>query len=186
MASKIQIINAALAKLGQTQLTSLSENNESARTANALYDFVVEKVISRGPWSRARSRARLAQLASTPAFGYSYAYALPTTPSVVHVIRLVEGEDYTIEGNKLLCDYTSANIVFTGIITDATAYGSYLTEAITASLAAEMAASIGAEKSVVNGLTEIAEDIISVNLTSDIQQQPVEKESLVGVLETRL
>lgn len=78
MATKIQICNLALARVGSK---AFIENLEDASTEAALlklhYELVRDLVLRAGDWPFCRARAALAQTPSTPPPEWLYAYAYP-------------------------------------------------------------------------------------------------------------
>ena len=110
MATEVSICSNALRRLGDSPITTLSDNTERARLCNAFYGDARDAVLRSHPWNFAITRARLAQLSSTPAYGYSYQYALPTDPYCLRVLEM-EYSDYKFkiensatEGRVLLTD----------------------------------------------------------------------------------
>ena len=114
MASQVEIVNMALAKLGQPAITSLDENNTAARTMSTIYDIERKALLRQYRWGFAIARAQLAALTDDPAFGYDYQYQLPT--DCLQLIRVYNQQDdpnyadyntnpqrqYVIEGRKIL------------------------------------------------------------------------------------
>lgn len=140
--SKVSICNAALTALGAGLITSLTENSESARACNARLDDMVDEVIRAHAWGCAVAQTELAQNIAAPIFGFSYSYALPTSPYCLRVLKLSEedsGYVWRITGRNLETDSETANIDYLKRITDVTEMDADLTEAIAARLAAEVA-----------------------------------------------
>jgi len=77
MSSPLDICNSALIKLGGRSITSLTQDIKEARLCNARYPFLRDEVLENGTWKFAIKRASLAQLATAPAYGYTYAYQIP-------------------------------------------------------------------------------------------------------------
>jgi hypothetical protein len=77
MADKLGVFNEALRILGQAILTSPEAQNEAGRQLRDTLDATVKACLEAENWNHAVERAELARLAETPAFGYSYYYALP-------------------------------------------------------------------------------------------------------------
>jgi hypothetical protein len=143
MASKVDICNMALSRLSCKPIISLSDNTTEAKTLNIIYDMVAENVMALGPWTSCTKRATLAQLTDTPDWGYTYQYQLPTDPKFIKCLLLNECKkgdiDFAIEGDKLLCNETTAQIKYIALITDTESYDAYLRQAITERLICEMA-----------------------------------------------
>lgn len=78
MASTVDIANRALSKLGEARITSLTDNNKPARAMNARYEFLRDAELMAYPWRFSIKRTQLAALASTPSWGYSMMYQVPS------------------------------------------------------------------------------------------------------------
>jgi len=113
MAANIDIINRALAKLGQARLSSLADRNSIADLAGSLFDIVRDDEIAAHRWHFAKARVRLAAEAEKPAFGWAFQYVLPgdclrvllAGPWPQPVMGDYVGGDtqsYVIEGRKIL------------------------------------------------------------------------------------
>ena len=94
------IVNRALLKLGQETVIDLTEDNERARAANALYNSVRDTLLSTYRWNFATKRAILEACELTPAFGWvNSLFLFPWQPGLRAVMphTLVLG---TIEPHK--------------------------------------------------------------------------------------
>jgi hypothetical protein len=153
MASKVDIANFALNSIGATTISSLTENVKAATTINQRFDSVRDRVFRSHPWNCLISRATLSQDSSTPSFGYSYQYLLPTNPLCLKVLEYSNGSVtfpydnmynsdnspvFVVEGRKLLTNETTAKIKYVAQITDTTLYDPSLVETLAAALAAEV------------------------------------------------
>jgi hypothetical protein len=142
MASKTQICNFALSRLSAARITDITENTNSGKQCNAIFDLVTEFVMSQGPWPSCIQRVTLAQDADTPDWGYDYQYTLPTNPKCLRVLTINEDQlgsvDFKIENGKLLTDESDVDIQYIGLITDTESFDTYLTQAIIENLAAEL------------------------------------------------
>ena len=88
MATEVSICSNALRKLGDDPITSLTEDTERARLCNAFYESSRDSLLRSHPWNFAITRATLAKLSSTPAYGFAYQYALPTDPYCLRVLEM--------------------------------------------------------------------------------------------------
>lgn len=75
--SQVGIVNLSLSKLGVKRISSMSENSETAISANASWQYIVDEVLSSKDWFFAKLRVALAKNVTAPAYGYTYAYTLP-------------------------------------------------------------------------------------------------------------
>ena len=149
MASKVEICNLALTRIGANRITSLTDDSEEARQCNLMYQTMADEVMSEGPWSTTIARVSLAQTGNTPTYGYDNEFQLPTIPVLLRVLSinesLIGNTDYVIEDDKLLTDEETISIRYIGRIVNTQAYGPYLTRSIISRLAAELAYSFTAQ-----------------------------------------
>ena len=76
MPSETDIANVALRLVGGTRITSLTQATPNANAVNDIYSQIRDDMLEY-PWNFATQRVELAQLSTTPAFGFDFAYALP-------------------------------------------------------------------------------------------------------------
>lgn len=173
MASKVQICNMALSRLGATTISSLTDNTPEAKLCNTIFDTLAKRTMVQGSWATTIKRVALAQTSNTPAFGYSYEYQLPVDPLCLKVLNINEDSPvtpYSIEGDKLLIDDSTVKIRYIGYLTDPEDYGPLLTEAIEINLAAYLAMPITGDKNLSISLREEYMAVLMNNLAIDGQQ----------------
>lgn len=79
MATETEIVNAALRKGGGAKrILALTDSVGSAGIASDVLTSERDDLLRSGVWNFAVTRAKLAQLATLPVFGWSFAYALPS------------------------------------------------------------------------------------------------------------
>ena len=76
MPSETDIANVALRLVGGTRITSLTQATPNANAVNDIYSQIRDDMLEY-PWNFATQRVELAQVSTTPAFGFDFAYALP-------------------------------------------------------------------------------------------------------------
>jgi hypothetical protein len=118
MASKVSLINNALIEIGVATIVSPSEDSEAARTANAIYDELLDQELQDHDWTFARTRAQLPAQVAAPAFGYTYSHLLPADPYCLHVLEEVNDYEFILEGRTLLSDSTPLQIRYIYRVTD--------------------------------------------------------------------
>ena len=109
MATKIQIANRALQRIGAKRLASLTETSREAQAVNACFDQIVEQELNTNFWTFAIRRAQLTANVTAPDFGRATAYDLPTD-----YIRVAPDDptyqscrkDWLFEGRQLLTNDT--------------------------------------------------------------------------------
>ena len=91
MASKLEIVNIALARLGESPIQSLTEDSVPARVVSLLFDSARRSALRDYNWSFAIRSDSLARMAALPdeMFDFQYAYALP--PDCLRALRLRSG-----------------------------------------------------------------------------------------------
>jgi len=77
MPSKVDIANVALRKLGGEAIASFTDGTPNANKVANLYDAKRQDLLRNHAWNFATKRAKLAQLASTPASGFDHDYQPP-------------------------------------------------------------------------------------------------------------
>ena len=148
MASTVQICNLALTKLGAARITSLQDNTKQARSLNAIFEQVRDAELAAHPWSFAIKRAEIPASSTAPAFGWSYAYPLPSD-----YIKLVQVGDtfafydsgdtgalFDVEGGAVLTDEASPlQIRYVYRVTNSGLFPSMFVQSLACRLAAEVA-----------------------------------------------
>ena len=200
MASTVDIANFALNNLGASNITSLDENSKAARVVNQRYESVRDAVFRAHPWNCLINRASLAQETTTPAFGYTYQYALPTDPFCLRVLEfsngtlsypqdnitnITGGPVFVIEGRKLLTDEGTAQIKYIGRVTDTQLYDASLTEALAARLAAEICYAITGSTSMVQIQTSLYEAKVNEARFNDATEGATQRLEASDFIESR-
>lgn len=90
--------NAALWKIGERPVLSFDDGNDRARFLKTRFADVRDDELRSYRWSFALKRARLSALATTPAHGFSYEYAIP--PDCLQMVE-IDGQDvvFTLENS---------------------------------------------------------------------------------------
>tara|TARA_X000001382_G_scaffold42235_1_gene28457 strand:- start:110 stop:694 length:585 start_codon:yes stop_codon:yes gene_type:complete len=145
MATEVSICSNALRRLGDSPITSLSDDTERARLCNALYGPARDSLLRSHAFNFSITRASLAKSATTPAFEFANQFILPTDPFCLRVLKM-EFDDFKFkienlagEGRVLLTDEGTANILYIAKITDTTLFDAIFVDTLTAKLSAELA-----------------------------------------------
>lgn len=146
MASQTDICNQALTKIGADRILAITDDTKAASTLNAIWAIKRDAELAAQPWTFAIRRASLPASTTTPSFGWSYAYPLPSD-----YLAMVEvGEDYAfytgdpqplfaLEGGEVLTDQGSPlNIRYVSRVTNTGLYPALFAEALACRLAAEL------------------------------------------------
>lgn len=100
MASKVEICNQALLKLGQPAIMSLDDDSPRARQCFQEFESTLGATLRSYPWPFAIVRKELARRTEKPPFGFVYYYELPEDLARV-VDMYTNGFAYNIEGRKV-------------------------------------------------------------------------------------
>ena len=164
------ICNSALAKIGAPTITSLEEQNKGARLCKRLYPTFRDDVLASYPWNFAITRVELAQLADvTPAFGYTYAYQLPSD-----CLRVLETEtkdqEWKIEGRYLVTDEASIFIKYIRREENSSLFSIMFAEALAYRLAMELAYPITQNASLRDRFEKAYKEVLRDARTNDSQE----------------
>ncbi len=167
--SETEICNAALMLLGANPINSLNDANDTARTCKVIWPMVLDDELAAHVWNCAKKRATLARETTAPAFGWSYAYALPSDN-----LRILEMEDpeteFAVEDGLLLTDNETAKVRYLARVTVVEKYSAGLCSALVARMVAELAMPVTKSQKVVSaGWAAYAGKILSA-LASDGQE----------------
>lgn len=136
--SNVSIANLALQKLGSpTRLESLTQNHPHARTINACFEAVRNRLLRKYDWNFAIKRDSIAADADDPTWGDWSRYGLPGD-----FLRLIRDDesgntvDWKIEGDYILsADAAPLEIRYIARITDPAKFDSLFVDAFAAELA---------------------------------------------------
>ena len=164
MASTVDMCNSALNLLGASTISSLTEDTKNARLCNQRFEPIRDRVFRSHNWNCLIIRVQLAQDSTAPVVEYSYAYTLPT--DCLRVLKIHNGStdsiksalDYKIEGRKVVTDETTIYLVYIALITDPNEFDSYLREAISHQLAADICYAITNNSTLANNYMTRADE----------------------------
>lgn len=111
----IEVIQAALHRIGEEEISSLDEDSSAARVANSNYEGIVRSVFARHAWTFAKRTLDLTYSAAVELGPYTHAFVWPSEVMNIRGVvyapdastpclggtRLRAG-DYAIEGDRLL------------------------------------------------------------------------------------
>ena len=144
MTSEVAICNAALTKVSNNRITSLTEGSTAGNLCNEMYERIRDRLLRRHIWNFNKKRVKLAQLSTAPVFGWTYAYQLPSDwvrNIAVHADSsgLSPTHDYETEGRTILADHENLYLVYGARITDPNDFDDMFREALAYALAVELA-----------------------------------------------
>ena len=102
------------------------------------YTQVRDGVFRSHPWNCLQKRVELAADTTAPAWGFSYAYTLPS--DCLRLLRILDYDsNYKVEGRKILSNTSSMKILYIARVTDPNEYDELLRETLSAALGADIA-----------------------------------------------
>ena len=143
--SNVALCNRFLTRIGANQIQSLDEETKEARVCKANFDFLRDDVNSAHAWGFAVKRVELAQSATAPVYGASYAYAIPEDLlGFITEYNELQGIDapYRIEGDYIVTNTASVKIEYVARITDLNKWSILAREALIARLQVELSRAI--------------------------------------------
>ncbi len=154
MAANVDIVNRALAKLGDIRIISLDDRTKAAALASGMFEDVRDAEISAHSWNFAKARVKLPAEAEAPAFGWGFQYVLPGDCLRVLTAGAWPGpvmddfitgdtQSYTLEGRKILSNRGLAlNLIYLKRVEEAALFPAVFVEALASKLAVEMCESL--------------------------------------------
>ena len=164
MASVVNMCNSALNLLGASTISSLTEDTKNARLCNQRYEPIRDRVFRSHNWNCLIKRVQLAQDSTGPVVEYTYGYTLPT--DCLRVLKIHNGStdsiasslDFKVEGRKIVTDITTIYLVYVALITDPNEYDTYLREAVSHQLAADICYAITNNSTLANNYMTRADE----------------------------
>ena len=157
MASTVDICNGALNQLGATTILSLTEDSKNARLCNQRYTQVRDSVFRSHPWNCLQKRIELAADTTAPAWGFSYAYTLPS--DCLRLLRILDYDsNYKVEGRKILSNTSGMKILYVARVTDPNEYDELLRETLSAALGADIAFGVTSNNQTSQNMYQLFQD----------------------------
>jgi hypothetical protein len=188
MISPVDVANLALLKVGDRVIVSFDEATTAARILTLLYPRMLDAVLRAHRWRFAVRQVALAQLADPPVWRYAHAYALPTDPYCLKVIRVSVEEDrlaWEIQGRTLVTDASLVNIEYIARLEDPMAWDALFLEAFTERLAAELVIPLTDTPSLRQTLLQTYLLKIQEARTSDGMEGTVESRDATDLIDVR-
>jgi hypothetical protein len=178
MASKTQIANRALSKLGQPRVSNVeTQDIKSARVINGMWDYVRDAMLQSYPWNFATKRAVLSPDVSTEVFGeWAYQYSVPSDYLAFHSIYSTNTWDltYSVENNKIMTNIgDSLNLKYIAQITNTGSFTPMFNEALATRLAFEACEELVGNASKKNLLFQEWQLLLNEAMAQDAKEVPV-------------
>lgn len=187
MASKIQICNRALSKLGADRITSLDDDNKSARAMKSAFDFVRDAEFRARVWNFTVKRTSLAAFSTSPDWGFDYQYATPDDflklleirglyPNAnLQDYRTAPNQLWQMENGMILTDAEAPIYIrYVAKITDTAVWDASFSETFACRLAAETAEEITESSTKVGNAWKLYERAVRESLRADAIEMPPE------------
>jgi len=172
--SEVAICNSALGLLKEDAIINLTDDNIRAKNCNKFYARERDALLRVYPANFSTTRAVLNQSTNTPAWGFSYAYPLPSD-----YIRFIEMQDGNIYAHKIewvvdaLCLVTDASTVkikYTRAVTDVNSMDELFKRWLGHRMATLMAYPITGKRSLAMLMKELEEEVEMEAMNVDSQE----------------
>lgn len=183
MATDTSIVNIALAAVAGDRITALDDGSENANRASDIYADLRDDMLRGHPWNFATLRVKLARSASTPIFGFDYAYTLPSdwlrTLSVHDddeglSIPIYRDETLGTE-RSIYSDSTDIYLRYVAQITDANKMPPDFRRALSMALARDLAVPLANSNTLRDAMDKAAKLALAKAKGSDAQDSPPER-----------
>ena len=111
-ASQIEVVQAALHRIGEEEITSLDDDSSGARVASSNYEGIVRSFFARHAWTFAKQTLELTYQGEVELGPYTHAHVWPSEVMNIRYVmqdgvRLRSGE-YAIESGRVLTRSSTA------------------------------------------------------------------------------
>ncbi len=160
--TKLDIINTALMRLGETPIQSLDEESTPAKTAKLLYDFSRRAILRDSDWNFAMREVTLAVVEP----GVPAGYALPSDCLRAIGVKRIAGECqvlsewFRVQGDKLYTYASAPRLVYIRDEEDVTLFDPKFIEAFTYKLAGEMAMPVKQSESLTSAMLNAYQGVL--------------------------
>jgi hypothetical protein len=185
--SQLELINAALIKIGGFKITALNDGSAEADIAATLYGPVRDALLSFYPWTFATTQTTLTTPTTPPTADYAYAFALP----VDHVRTLSVGEagagsglTYRLMNNRIETDAAALVLTYVRRVVEA-AQPAYFDLVLIAKLAAEMAVPLTENATRAEAMYRLAEQELARARSIDAQQDTPSRLGRYSLIDVR-
>jgi len=166
----IDIVNAALSKLGEQPLLAMTDASVPGRLANRTYEDIKDALVREFPWNFAMKRTSLAADPVAPAWGFAYKFNLPGDCMRVVDIENDYNYDWRVEGGTIVTDLSAPlNIRYVGDVLEGAMEATFR-EALAARLAMEWAEPLSATTSLANSMATLYKNKLQVARAADGQE----------------
>lgn len=175
MPGRVEIINIALARLGESPIQSLEEGSAPANAAKLLYASERRATLREYPWSFALKQAALAR-SSQSAADFRYVYALPADCLRAVRVRGSGGNApcFSVRGDKLYSDESSVTLEYVADMDDGDLFDSKFTEAFSYRLASALAMPVKSSPELMGSFMNLYKELISDAAVQSAREERVQ------------
>jgi hypothetical protein len=184
--STTSIANMALTKIGEKNITDISQDSPTARACALIYDETLDEVLTAGPekgWKFARHReADVAVSATEPEFDFDYQFEIPSEPHCLRVLAVKVGDleltDWERMGDYILTNQEDDEVDFLYIsrVTDTGKFPPHFVKVLYTTMAAKLAYRIKESSAHYERLImELHQEVIPRAIAMDEQERYVQE-----------
>lgn len=172
--SEVKICNSALIKVGAEMITALSDDNKRARACNEQFAKCRDEVLSSHPWNFTIARAEFSQTVNTPAWNWTYEYAIPS--DVLRILEIDTSAPWAVEVNPVsgskvvVTDSSDCFAKYIRKTTDTTLWTPYFDEVLATRLAADLAYHLVQSTTLMQTLTDLYMRMLAQARSFDAQE----------------
>lgn len=151
--SEVEVGNLALVKIGAEPIIAFTDESKAAKALTRIFAVTRDDELRRRNWHFAKARVSLPALSAAPAFGYTYAYQLPTDCLRVRSVGEYSQADdrapyrtgmdralYAVEGREILTDLSAPlKVRYTRRVEDVALFDASFVDVLASRLAKEIA-----------------------------------------------
>lgn len=150
--SVVTLCNMSLGRVGIPAITSLMDPQPEAQFCAFFYPTIRDTVLEEIAWRFATKRTTLTPLVATPEFEWDYQFLIPPDCLVIQKVLMNQNSQYEYqvnwqrEGENILSDEDTLDIVYTSRITDTLKFSSGFYNALSIRLSVEVATGLRANR----------------------------------------
>lgn len=175
MTAETELINAALALIGPTRITSLADGTTAAGAASALYAPLRDRLLAAREWKFATVRKKLALLEADPVYEFENAFAIPddwlrtvavhhNEAGVGHFLYRME----TLDGQRvILASVEDVWMRYIWRVTDTTLWSADFYRAFMLQLAADLAIPVASSNAMAERYARLAASALGESGSAD-------------------
>jgi hypothetical protein len=167
--SRTDIANRALNAIGADAIGSINDSTTTAKLCNRLFTPLTYSLLRRHPWNFALKRASLPASATAPAWGYAFAYPVPTDYLKIYSIESINPTaKYVVEGGEILTDIGAPlNIRYVRKVDDPGEFDPLFTDLTVLAIARDLAVPVANNLALRQSLKKDLEDAMPTARSAD-------------------